>query len=42
MWNRLREEKTFEKDFSNWLEDHLDELPVPKHAIQNYLKERTW
>ncbi len=31
-----------EKDFSNWLEDHLDELPVPKHAIQDYLKDRTW
>ena len=31
-----------EKDFSVWLEDHIDELPVPKHAIQDYLKERTW
>ena len=31
-----------EKDFSNWLEDHLDELPVPKEAIQEMLKERTW
>ena len=36
-WN-----EKIEKDFSNWLEDHLDELPVPKHAIQDYLKERTW
>ena len=30
-----------EKDFSGWLEDQIDELPVPKHAIQDYLKERT-
>jgi 4-hydroxy-4-methyl-2-oxoglutarate aldolase len=31
-----------EKDFSVWLEDHIDDLPVPKHAVQDYLKERTW
>jgi len=31
-----------EKDFSGWLEDHIDELPVPKEAIQDYLKQRTW
>lgn len=31
-----------EKDFSQWLEDHIDELPVPKEAIQELLKERTW
>jgi 4-hydroxy-4-methyl-2-oxoglutarate aldolase len=31
-----------EEDFSRWLEDHIDELPVPKGAIQEYLKERTW
>ncbi len=31
-----------EKDFSGWLEDHMDELPVPKEAIQELLKERTW
>ena len=31
-----------EKDFSEWLEDHIDELPVPKSAIQEYLKTRTW
>jgi regulator of RNase E activity RraA len=31
-----------EKDFSKWLNDHLNELPVPKATIQNYLKERTW
>ncbi|MBI4531546.1 MAG: RraA family protein, partial [Candidatus Latescibacteria bacterium] len=31
-----------ERDFSRWMEDHIDELPVPKAAIQEYLKERTW
>ncbi|MDP6701523.1 MAG: RraA family protein, partial [Candidatus Latescibacteria bacterium] len=31
-----------EADFSRWLEDHIDELPVPKEAIQDLLKERTW
>tara|TARA_B100000579_G_scaffold435977_2_gene460663 strand:- start:1013 stop:1894 length:882 start_codon:yes stop_codon:yes gene_type:complete len=31
-----------EADFSKWLEDHIDELPVPKDAIQELLKERTW
>ena len=31
-----------EKDFSRWLEDHIDDLPVPKEAIQELLKERTW
>jgi len=31
-----------EKDFSGWLEEHMDELPVPKEAIQEYLQERTW
>jgi regulator of RNase E activity RraA len=31
-----------EKDFSKWLNDHINELPVPKEEIQNYLKERTW
>ena len=31
-----------EEDFSKWLEDHIDELPVPKDAIQELLKERTW
>jgi regulator of RNase E activity RraA len=31
-----------ERDFSRWVEDHIDELPVPKEAIQEYLKERTW
>ena len=31
-----------EKDFSKWLNDHLNELPVPKEKIQQYLKDRTW
>jgi len=31
-----------EKDFSGWLEAHMDKLPVPKEQIQELLKERTW
>lgn len=31
-----------EADFSRWLESHMDELPVPREAIQELLKERTW
>ncbi len=31
-----------EKDFSKWLESHMDRLPVPKEQIQELLKERTW
>ena len=31
-----------EKDFSQWLRDHQDELPVPKEQIQELLKTRTW
>ncbi|WP_299530126.1 RraA family protein [Ulvibacterium sp.] len=31
-----------EKDFSQWLKDHMDELPVPKEQIQELLKKRTW
>ena len=31
-----------EKDFSRWLEDHIDELPVSREAVQELLKERTW
>jgi len=31
-----------EGDFSKWLEDHINDLPVPKDAIQELLKERTW
>ena len=51
---RLREQKytpgqidsrwsdEIEKDFSEWLNEHIDELPVPKEEIQKYLKTRTW
>lgn len=38
--NRWTEE--IEKDFSQWLEDHMDELPVPKEQIQELLEDRTW
>lgn len=31
-----------ERDFSVWLEDHIDELPVPREAIQALLEKRTW
>lgn len=31
-----------EKDFSKWLNDHIDELPVPKEQIEELLKKRTW
>lgn len=31
-----------EKDFSRWLNDHIDQLPVPKETIQHFLKDRTW
>jgi 4-hydroxy-4-methyl-2-oxoglutarate aldolase len=31
-----------EKDFSKWLSDHIDTLPVPREQIQELLKERTW
>ena len=31
-----------EKDFSKWLNDHINELPVPKNQIQELLKTRTW
>lgn len=37
-----RWEDHIEADFSRWLESHIDELPVPKEAIQEMLKERTW
>lgn len=51
---RLREQKytpgqidsrwsdDIEKDFSKWLNDHIDKLPVPKAQIQEFLKGRTW
>jgi 4-hydroxy-4-methyl-2-oxoglutarate aldolase len=31
-----------EKDFSKWLREHIDGLPVPREQIQELLKERTW
>ena len=31
-----------ERDFSKWLNDHINELPVPKAQIQELLKARTW
>jgi len=38
--NRWSDE--IEKDFSQWLNAHIDELPVPKAQIQELLKTRTW
>ncbi|MEQ9210281.1 MAG: hypothetical protein RLN96_10645 [Pseudomonadales bacterium] len=31
-----------ERDFSQWLTEHIDELPVPREQIQELLQERTW
>lgn len=31
-----------ERDFSQWLNDHQDELPVAREQIQEILKNRTW
>ena len=31
-----------ERDFSQWLRDHADKLPVSKERVQEILKERTW
>jgi regulator of RNase E activity RraA len=31
-----------ERDFSKWLNDHINELPVPKELIQEFLKDRSW
>ena len=31
-----------EKDFSQWLNAHVNELPVGKEQIQEFLKTRTW
>ncbi len=38
--NRWSDE--IEKDFSQWLNDHIDELPVPKDQIEKLLESRTW
>jgi regulator of RNase E activity RraA len=37
-----RWEEHIEEDFSRWLNDHMDELTVPKETIQDYLQGRTW
>ena len=34
--------EAIERDFSQWLRDHMDKLPIPKEQIQEILKERTW
>ncbi len=51
---RLREQKytagqidsrwsdDIERDFSQWLNDHMDDLPVSKEQIQELLESRTW
>ena len=31
-----------ERDFSQWLNERIDELPVPREQIQEILKNRTW
>ena len=31
-----------ERDFSAWLDEHQEDLPIPRSAIQELLKERTW
>ena len=31
-----------EKDFSKWVNDHINDLPIPKETIREFLKERTW
>lgn len=31
-----------ERDFSKWLNEHIDKLPVPRSQIQELLKARTW
>ncbi|MDX2248050.1 MAG: RraA family protein [Bacteroidia bacterium] len=38
--NRWTDE--IERDFSAWLNDHINELPVAKEQIQEFLKNRTW
>tara|TARA_A100001011_G_scaffold369000_1_gene423880 strand:- start:138 stop:1070 length:933 start_codon:yes stop_codon:yes gene_type:complete len=38
--NKWSEE--IEKDFSKWIRDHMDELPVTKDQIRELIKERMW
>jgi hypothetical protein len=35
-------QKARTQQISKWMNDHINELPVPKEEIQKYLKERTW
>ncbi|MBC7236362.1 MAG: RraA family protein [Chloroflexi bacterium] len=37
-----RWEPHIEQDFQNWLQEHVDELPVPASTIQHYLENPTW
>jgi regulator of RNase E activity RraA len=34
--------RQIEQDFSQWLEDHIDELPVPREQIEDLLEQRTF
>jgi len=38
--NKWSEE--IEKDFSKWIIDHIDKLPVPKEQIKELIKKRMW
>ena len=38
--NKWSEE--IEKDFSRWIRDHMNELPVPKDQIKELIKKRMW
>ncbi|SHG21172.1 Regulator of RNase E activity RraA [Flagellimonas flava] len=38
--NKWTEE--IEKDFSQWLRNHIDELPVPKEQVKELLEKRMW
>ena len=38
--NKWSEE--IEKDFSKWIRDHIDELPVPRDQIKELIKKRMW
>lgn len=38
--NKWSEE--IENDFSKWIRDHIDKLPVPKEQIKELIKKRMW
>ena len=38
--NKWSEE--IEKDFSKWIREHIDKLPVPKDQIKELIKKRMW